>query len=123
MGADAVHSFPHVTFSSDDLPAPLSNLSGLRLAAAWAMSAGTISAARSPSARVGLDASGLSDVGAKANVAFDMFLDPDGDSSRSATDAMYEVMVWIGQVGGPYPLGFDSENATCYTQQLGSLNL
>lgn len=130
VGADAVHSFPHVTLSSDHLPARLSNISALRLAAVWAMSAGTISTARQPAglggaARVGggLDAGGLDDVGAKANVAFDMFLDPDDDDAQSATAAMYEMMVWIGQVGRPYPLGFDSDNATCYTQQLGSLNL
>lgn len=87
------------------------------------MSAGTISTARSPAARIGLDANGLTDVEAKANVAFDMFLDPDEDKANSATAAMYEIMIWIGQVGDPYPLGFDSENATCYTQQLGSFNL
>lgn len=87
------------------------------------MSAGTISTARTPSARVGLDASGLKDVGAKANVAFDMFLDPDPENSESATDAAYEIMVWIGRVGSPLPLGYDSKNATCYTQQLGPFNL
>lgn len=50
-------------------------------------------------------------------------MDPDKDNATSATAAKYEMMVWIGQVGKPQPLGFNSENATCYTQQLGSLNL
>lgn len=40
------------------------------------MTAGAISTVRNPSSRVGLDTSGLRHVGAKANVAFDMFLDP-----------------------------------------------
>lgn len=87
------------------------------------MSAGTKSTAFNPSARIGLDVSALNGVGTKANVAYDMFLDPDEEKSTSATTAMYEVMIWIGQIGNPYPLGFDSENATCYTQQLGSFNL
>lgn len=87
------------------------------------MSSGVVSTAHNPAARIGVDASGLSDQQAKANVAFDMFLDADSDKSMSATAAAYEIMVWIGQVGEPYPLGFDSENATCYTQQLGSANL
>lgn len=52
-----------------------------------------------------------------------MFMDPDSDNAASATAAKYEMMIWIGQVGKPQPLGFDSGNATCYTQQLGSLNL
>lgn len=114
------------TPSTLDPAVALSNLSSLRLAAGWAMSAGTKSTAHSPSAargRTGLDVGGLRGVGTKANVAYDMFLDADPARAASATTARYEVMVWIGQVGDPYPLGFDSENATCYTQQLGALNL
>lgn len=87
------------------------------------MSAGTISTARNVSARIGVDASGLDGAAAKANVAFDMFLDLDDKNATSAVDAAYEMMIWIGTVGGPYPLGFDDTNATCYTQQLGSYNL
>lgn len=123
MDSQTVHSYPHVTFSSGHLPAPLHNLSALRLAAEWAYSPGSISTAADPSRRVGLDATGLNDVGAIANIAFDMFLDPNPAKSTSATQANYEMMVWIGKIGEPQPLGFDSENATCYTQQLGSYNL
>lgn len=123
VDADTVHSFPHVTFSSNVLPIPLEDISALRLTALWAMSAGTISTAQGPLARIGVDSSGLSNVATKANVAFDLFLDHDGEKSTSALDAGYEIMVWIGRVGQPYPLGYDSNNAVCYTQQLGSLNL
>lgn len=52
-----------------------------------------------------------------------MFMDPDEANSTSATAALFEMMIWIGQIGQPQPLGFDSKNATCYTQQLGSYNL
>lgn len=120
---DTVHSYPHVTFTSNDLPAPVQNLTSIRLAAEWAMSAGTVTKARVQSSANGVDTSGLNDVGAVANVAFDMFLDPDETNSTSATAAMYEMMIWIGKVGDPYPLGYDEKNATCYTQQLGSYNL
>lgn len=87
------------------------------------MSAGTVSTAREPSVRVGLDVDGLGEARAKANVAFDMFLDLDDKNASSATAAAYEIMIWIGQVGKPYPLGFDEKNSACYTQQLGSFNL
>lgn len=101
----------------------MQNLTSLRLAAEWAMSAGTIRKARVQSSATGVDTSGLNDLGAVANVAFDMFLDPDATNSTSAIAAQYEMMVWIGKVGDPYPLGYDEKNATCYTQQLGSYNL
>lgn len=87
------------------------------------MSAGTLTKALVQSSKSGVDTSGLNDVGAMANVAFDMFMDLDATNSTSATAAMYEMMIWIGKVGGPYPLGYDEKNATCYTQQLGSYNL
>ncbi|ROV97272.1 hypothetical protein VSDG_04789 [Cytospora chrysosperma] len=118
----SVHSYPHVTFSSGHLPASLSNISSLRLAAEWAYSPGSISTANDPSRRVGVDASGLTDVGTIANIAFDMFMDPDADNATSATAAKFEMMIWIGQIGQPQPLGFSSKNATCYTQQVGSFN-
>lgn len=121
-----MHSYPHVTFASDDLPARVQNLTSVRLAAEWAMSPGTATAAsnnKAARAAQGVDTSGLNDVGAVANVAFDMFLDADAANSTSAVAAKYEMMIWIGMVGNPYPLGYDEGNATCYTQQLGSFNL
>lgn len=87
------------------------------------MFAGTISTAQSSSAHNGVDQDGLDNIEAKANVAFDLFLDEDEEKSKSATDASNEIMIWIARVGQPYPLGFDSENAACYTQQLGLFNL
>lgn len=101
----------------------LERISALRLAATWAMSAGTISKAQSSSAYNGVDHDGLGNIGAKANVAFDMFLDEDEEKSKSATDASIEIMIWIARIGQPYPLGYDSKDATCYTQQLGDFNL
>lgn len=101
----------------------MSNISALRLAASWAYTPGTISKAEGARRLDALDADGLNDVQTKANIAFDIFMDPDKDNSTSATAAKYEMMIWIGQIGEPQPLGFDAENATCYTQQLGSLNL
>lgn len=61
----------------------------------------------------------------KANVAFDMFLDPDPTSAASAVEASWEVMVWIARVGAPAPLlGDDWWAVGCYTQELvGGYNL
>lgn len=118
VGPDTVHSFPHVTFSSNDLPISLNDISALRLAAVWAMTGGN-----TPLDRVGMDDDSVGSAKAKCNVAFDLFLDLDPDNASSAVNADYEIMVWIGRVGDPYPLGYSSKNATCYTQQLGSFNL
>ncbi|PSR86963.1 concanavalin A-like lectin/glucanase domain-containing protein [Coniella lustricola] len=117
-----VHSFPHVTYPLTDLPSALSNITTLRLAAGWAMTPGSVSTARGLEKRAAFDLDGLEDIGATANVAFDMFLDEDPENSTNATLAGYEIMIWIGRVGTPYPLGYDSGNASCYTQQLGSFN-
>lgn len=112
-----------MTFSSGDLPLSLSNISALRLAASWAYSPGTAFKAAAAGRLDVFDANGLDDVGAKANIAFDIFMDSDKQKAASATEAKYEMMIWIGQVGDPEPIGFKSDNATCYTQQLGSFNL
>lgn len=112
-----------MTFSSDDLPLSVSNISAMRLAASWAYSPGTASKAVTVGRLDVFDANGLDDVKTKANIAFDIFMDPDKHKAKSATAAKYEMMIWIGQVGKPQPIGFKSENATCYTQQLGAFNL
>ncbi|CAN8099144.1 unnamed protein product [Discula destructiva] len=98
------------------MPVPLNDISALHLAAEWAMTAGN-----GPSEKKGVDTN-INSAKAKCNVAFDLFLDRDPENASSAVNAAYEIMVWIGRVGQPYPLGYDSKNASCYTQKLGSFN-
>jgi hypothetical protein len=40
------------------------------------------------------------------NVALDMFADADVNSAQNETLAAYEIMVWYGDYGGPWPLGY-----------------
>jgi hypothetical protein len=40
------------------------------------------------------------------NVALDMFADVDVTNSTNEKAAMYELMVWFGDYGGPWPLGY-----------------
>lgn len=114
---ESVHSYPHVTFLSDNLPITLANISAIRLVTEWGM------APQSTSVESGtLDSSGLASLDVIANVAFDMFLDTNSSKASDATTASTEIMIWIGKVGKAQPLGYSSTR-TCFTQQLGSTDL
>jgi len=47
--------------------------------------------------------------GLVANVAFDMFADPDAAACQSETTAQTEIMIWVGRIGGPQPVGSEDE--------------
>lgn len=80
------HSFPNVQLNSPILfPLPMANLSAMNLQASWSMSP--------------------IDTATRANVVYDMFVDPDQNVANSTTDAKYEIMIWIGAFGEPFPLG------------------
>lgn len=55
-------------------------------------------------------------------MAFDMFADTDAEKAQSATTAATEIMIWIGTVGDPWPIGYN-RNKTCFQQELGGVNL
>jgi Glycosyl hydrolase family 12 len=40
------------------------------------------------------------------NVALDVFADIDPTAAQNETLAQYEIMVWYGVYGGPWPLGY-----------------
>jgi xyloglucan-specific endo-beta-1,4-glucanase len=83
-GKDNTHSFPHINFMPKNLPAPLSNITAMVLAADWTVDSTTW-------------------IG---NVALDMFADADVTNSTNAQKAAYELMVWFGDYGNPWPLGY-----------------
>ena len=114
----SVHSYPRVSFASEQLPVPLSNISSLTLNAQWSYSPGQDATS---SARL-IDAGGLDELDTVANIAFDLFADPDSDKALSATTAATEIMIWIGTVGNPWPIGYSSKR-TCFTQALGPIHL
>lgn len=51
------------------------------------------------------DISALEDVDAIADVAFDLFLDPDTSKANSTTTPSFEIMFWLGTIGGVMPIG------------------
>jgi hypothetical protein len=120
--AGNVHSYPHVTFLSPNLPARLDNISSLRLSATWTMVSGNKADGSSVpvfdrAANGGWDSAKgeLSRLGTVANVAFDMFADLDPAKCSDPVQADVEIMVWVGSVGSPYPL----KHKTLGTQKLG----
>jgi hypothetical protein len=42
------------------------------------------------------------------NVALDLFVDPDPSLAQNETNAGYEIMVWLGAFGNPYPIGYSN---------------
>lgn len=53
-----------------------------------------------------------SDDNVTENVVYDMFIDEDATTSGSTTDAKYEIMIWIGAFGQPWPLGAEKNPFT-----------
>jgi len=86
-----VHSYPHVKFKSEYLPLQLSDLANLTLRATWDVSATT---------------QDLASTGISSNIAWDIFADADANSAGSAAKAHYEIMIWMGSYGNPYPFGY-----------------
>ncbi|KAK0711976.1 concanavalin A-like lectin/glucanase domain-containing protein [Lasiosphaeris hirsuta] len=109
-----VHSYPHVKLTAPALPAPLSNISALILTAQWSMGPG-----KTPLPVLSLNESGLADVGATANVAFDIFADRNPAKSEDATTAETEIMIWVGKVGSAQPLGYDPDSNCILNQTVG----
>jgi hypothetical protein len=86
------HSYPHVAFKDEKLPILFSNITNLDLRV---------------KCRYDTDPSII------GNVALDMFADVDMNKAHNRCLAAYKIMVWFGDYGGPWPLGFsDSPKST-----------
>jgi len=113
----SVHSYPHVKLAAASLPLLFSNISELRLSAKWSMGPGS-----SPLPALEVDSRGLEDIGATANVAFDIFADRMPANAGKAITAETEIMIWLGRFGSAFPLGF-SAGHTCFNQTLDGVVL
>jgi xyloglucan-specific endo-beta-1,4-glucanase len=111
-----VHSFPYVKLLTADDPVPLPNISSLVLTTQWAMQPGSTSGAAT-----GFDSNELQSLGVVANVAFDMFADPNPNAAQGETLAGYEIMIWLGSVGSPQPIGYT--DASPFHQMLDGVDL
>ena len=88
---DSVHAYPNANLSSSLLPLRLTNLSSLDVDLEWSYKKA--------------DSGKLADGALTANVAMDLFLDPDPSKAKSGGEASFEVMVWVGDFG-QHPIGF-----------------
>jgi xyloglucan-specific endo-beta-1,4-glucanase len=77
----------------------LSRLGALWLNVVWTYGVGTTIIDE-------IDDKRLTDANLTANVALDMFLDPDLAKSSSTTAPSFEIMVWFGAFGNVKPIGF-----------------
>lgn len=95
-----VHSYANIKSRSETLPVMLSNLTALTVSANW-----TMYPSYTGDPKI-FDIEGLSDIGAKADVTLDFFLDPDMKQSTNVTNPAFEVMIWFATLDGTEPIGY-----------------
>ncbi|KAH6718717.1 concanavalin A-like lectin/glucanase domain-containing protein, partial [Leptodontidium sp. MPI-SDFR-AT-0119] len=99
--ADSVHAFPNLLLNSiQQSPVHLSNLTSLVAHVDWHMGPSTMPTSST------FETTALEKLNATANVAFDMFLDPDPRNATSTVSPTFEVMVWLATIGPTYPIGY-----------------
>lgn len=108
--ANSVHSYPHATLKSADLPLQLSKLTSMHASSCWSL--GT-----SPNSSSGINDKELTAGCVKSNVALDLFIDP----SATATSAMYEMMIWYLVMPSAYPIGWNAADAGKRKYTLGGV--
>lgn len=96
-----VHAYPNINYNPVQRnPIRMSNLSSIDVKVSWSMKrTDNIESAST------FDKSGLADVNAKTNVAFDVFFDTQLEKAVNTTAPSYEVMIWIGSYGSILPIG------------------
>lgn len=118
--SNLVHAFPNINLNAiQAAPVNISNLAAINVKVDWNMHPSVLTTSSS------FEASALAGVDAIANVAFDMFLDPDPSKAKSTSSPTYEVMVWLGTIGTIYPIGAYNATATATrpTVTMGSTQL
>jgi Glycosyl hydrolase family 12 len=97
-----VHSYPHIKFSPPILPIAIPKVTNMTLSAQWTMT---------------------NTDNVVANVAWDLFADPDPDTAGIDSQAHYEIMIWMAKYGGALPIG--NQNGLCLDDpvKIGSLSL
>lgn len=110
---NAVHAYPHVKLGSPLLPIQFQHIS-LKIHAEWGLSRYS----RPTPSGLSLDATGIALSQTVANVAYDIWADPDPNLAANESAAGIEIMIWLGVVGPAQPLGWN-QHASCGRQALG----
>jgi hypothetical protein len=127
----SVHSFPHAQLKSELLPVQLSHLSSLQIAANWTTnltddlsSASSASSASSSSSsshdRANWAPDGDSTNTIKADVALDLFLDPNPQRANVTKLPIYEIMIWFTAVPDVTPIGWSKPMADRHSYTLNN---
>jgi xyloglucan-specific endo-beta-1,4-glucanase len=104
----SVHSYPNVQLNSDLLPVELAYLSSLQVRADWTMNStqDLYSSHDHPAAWIPKN----SQAEIKANVALDLFLDPNPQRANVTTLPLYELMIWFSALPGVAPIGWSQSD-------------
>lgn len=98
-----VHAFPNIKLDGEgkQFPIQIQNIASIPVDVEWSYGIG-YQVANST------DVTSMAAALVNANVAIDMFLDPDMNAAQSPTEAKYEIMVWLCTIGpATQPIGFD----------------
>ena len=117
LSPNSVNSFPHVKFQNTRIPSSIGNFTSIRLKASWGIGHGN-----EPFPVNGIQLEDSEEVAVRCNVGWDMFAALDPDLAQSAVNATTEIMIWLGQFGNPWPLGY-AETSEYPTQTLGDMDL
>lgn len=97
-----VHAFPNIMIKQDPLPVLLKDVKAVELDVEWSYAVGNNPESTTNEAALTADA-------LDGNVAVDMFLDSDKETSSNSSSAAFEIMVWFAQFGASTdPLGYTS---------------
>lgn len=118
-----VHAFSNIKLDdTKQMPAQLSSISSLALNLEWNYFVGDTPTTTTPDPAAISAAMTAADV--NANVAIDMFIDPDSSKSKDTDNAKFEVMVWFGQFGdSTFPVGWQTGPRTTQTINGTTFNL
>jgi hypothetical protein len=115
----SVHSFPHAQLKSELLPVQLSHLSSLQIAANWTMNlTDDLSSSSHDRANWALDDDSRNTI--EADVALDLFLDPNPQRANVTKLPVYEIMIWFTAVPDVTPIGWSKSMADGHSYTLNN---
>lgn len=101
-----VRAFPNIMVGGDTLPIALRDTKSVNIDMRWTYGVGD-----EPTATT--DTTDLSQDSLNANVAIDMFLDPEKENAGNSTLAKYEIMIWFAYFGSAtQPIGLKQGSVT-----------
>lgn len=121
----SVRAYPNIQYTSRELPLQLNELIYVKVNASWTLGLAGVPDYISSDPNSASGGSRISSAGAQTDVAFDIFLDEDRNTTmNSPNNCKYEVMIWLGKFGhNARPIGHEIERSPPLTQIVSGIEL